>query len=84
MSFAQFCDRSGLIGIEMTLEYYENDFYHAGVYSVPKCTSAGADKEMNCIILRNFALILIKVAKLLYHDDHFRFWSQRIDDQTIF
>lgn len=73
MSFAQFTDRSSLRDIEMTLEFCGNGLYHAGLRTVSKSTLAEANEKRNWMIYRDFAQILIKWAKELYHDDYFRF-----------
>lgn len=73
MSFAQFTDRSSLRDIEMTLEFCGNGLYHAGLHTVSKSTLAEANEKRNWMIYRDFAQILIKWAKELYHDDYFRF-----------
>lgn len=72
MSFAQFTDRSSLRDIEMTLEFCGNGLYHAGLRTVSKSTLAEANEKRNWMIYRDFAQILIKWAKELYHDDYFR------------
>ena len=72
MSFAQFTDRSSLRDIEMTLEFCGNGLYHAGLRTVPKSTLTEANEKRNWMIYRDFAQILIKWAKELYHDDFFR------------
>lgn len=71
MSFAQFTDRSSLRDIEMTLEFCGKGFYHAGLRTVPISTLAEANEKRNWMIYRDFAHILIKWAKELYHDDYF-------------
>lgn len=73
MSFAQFTDHSSLRDIEMTLEFCGNGLYHAGLRTVSKSTLAEANEKRNWMIYRDFAQILIKWAKELYHDDDFRF-----------
>ena len=72
MSFAQFTDRSGLRDIEMTLEFCGKDLYHAGLSPVPKSTLAESNEKRSWKIYRDFAQVLIKEAKELYHDDYFR------------
>ena len=56
----------------MTLEFCGKDLYHAGLSPVPKSTLAESNEKRSWKIYRDFAQVLIKEAKELYHDDYFR------------
>ncbi len=72
MSYAQFTDRSSLRDIEATLMAFSPRLYHSGLKFIPKSTLAEMNEKNNWLIYNDFAQVLIKWAKDLYHKDYFR------------
>ncbi len=70
MSFAQLTYRESLRDIESCLRAMKNKLYHIGIKSkVSRTTLAEANEKRDWRIYRDFANVLIRIAKELYRDE---------------